>query len=120
VKAPPEFDAGPGFRGAHYRATGVITPERFGRWVHLAVVYDRDAGAVTHYIDGRPAATEPVQFDTPLRIGSAELGNWNSVPYRTTTPVRNFNGGMDEFLLFSRALTAAEIEQMYAKGRPPL
>jgi hypothetical protein len=33
--------------------------------------------------------------------------------------VRNFTGGMDEFMLFSRALTGAEVERLYAQGRPP-
>jgi hypothetical protein len=120
IKAPPEFDGGPYLRGASYKATEVFTPERFGRWVHLAVVYDRDAGVVTHYVDGKPAAEQSIAFETPLRVGDAELGNWNVAGYRNKTPVRNFNGCMDEFLLFGRALGGPEIERLYAQGRPPL
>jgi len=33
--------------------------------------------------------------------------------------VRFFSGGMDEFLLFARALSEAEIERLHAQGRPP-
>src|SRR5262249_22346436 len=54
-------------RGAHYHAHDAITPARFGRWVHLAVVYDRDNAQVTHYLDGQLAAQEATQFDIPLR-----------------------------------------------------
>jgi hypothetical protein len=120
VKAPPELEGGPHMRGAQYRAYGVITPERLGRWVHLAAVYDPAAGNVTHYVDGRPVAELPIELDVPLRLGDCELGNWNAGGFRNKHPVRNFTGGMDEFLLFSRALTGPEVERLYAQGRPPL
>src|SRR5262249_51039678 len=119
VKAPPDLDGGPYQRGAHYRAVGALTPERFGRWVHLAVVYDPVAETVTHYVDGKPAAEQPILFDTPLRIGDAELGNWNVARYRNKTPVRNFNGCIDEVMLFNRPLSADEVSRLYTQGRPP-
>jgi hypothetical protein len=106
-------------RGAHYDAPGLITPDLFGRWTHLAVVYDRADGQVTHYVDGRLAWQAAILFDTPLRLGAAELGNWNMAAHRNKSPIRNFNGCVDEFLLFSRALAAQEIEQLAAQGRPP-
>jgi len=117
VQGPPEFQT-PNLRGAHYHAHDVITPERFGRWVHLAVVYDRDAGRVMQYIDGRQVTSEATWFDVPLRIGNAEIGNWNVAGYRNKTPVRNFNGCIDEFLLFSRALAPEEVARLYTTGRP--
>jgi ferric-dicitrate binding protein FerR (iron transport regulator) len=119
VKAPPELDGGPYQRGAHYRAMGVLTPERLGRWVHLAVVYDPAAGTVTHYVDGKSAAEHPILFDIPLRIEDAELGNWNVAKYRNRTPVRNFNGCIDEFMLFNRPLSGDEVSRLYTQGRPP-
>ncbi|MCI0464060.1 MAG: hypothetical protein L0Z62_44565 [Gemmataceae bacterium] len=106
-------------RGAHYHALEAITPERCGHWLHLAVVYDRNAGQVTHYIDGQPVAQVPTQFDIPLRVGDAELGNWNLASHRNNTPIRHFTGCMDEFLFYSRALTDEEVAQRYAEGRPP-
>jgi hypothetical protein len=118
VQRPPEFQMPPNLRGAHYHAPGVITPERFGRWIHLAVVYDGETGRVTHYVDGQTASTDSIWFDGPLKIGNAELGNWNVAGYRNKSPVRNFNGCMDEFLLFSRPLTSEEVARLYAVGRP--
>jgi ferric-dicitrate binding protein FerR (iron transport regulator) len=106
-------------RGAHYHAPGAVTPDRFGQWLHLAVVYDRDAGRVRHYVDGRQASDEPTQFDIPLRIGDAEIGNWNVAAHRNKTVVRYLNGCMDEVMLFTRALSGDELARLYAQGRPP-
>ena len=52
----------------------------------------------------------PVLFDIPLRVGDAEIGNWNIATHRNNNPVRNLNGCMDEFLLFSRALGGPEVD----------
>lgn len=105
--------------GFHYLTPEVLTADRLGRWVQLAVVYDRDAGRVTHYLDGRPVHAQPLAFDIPLRLGDAQLGNWNIASYRNRSPVRYFTGCMDEFLLFARALGADEVERLYRQGRPP-
>src|SRR5262249_2257437 len=104
---------------AHYHAREVLTPDRFGQWFHLAVVYDRDAGQVTHSLDGRPAAQVPVKFDVPLRLGDVQLGNWNLATHRNPSPIRFLSGCMDEFLLFTRALDEKEVERLYQAGRPP-
>ena len=106
-------------RGAHYHAPAAITPDQFGRWLHLAVVYDREQGLVTHWVNGQKASEVPVQFDILLRIGDAELGNWNVAKHRNSTPVRYFSGCIDEFMIFSRALSDKEIERLYVEGRPP-
>jgi hypothetical protein len=106
-------------RGAHYHAPDALTPQRYGQWLHLAVVYDRDGGRVTHYLDGQPLVELPLEFDIPLTIGRAELGNWNMAAHRNPTPIRFLTGCMDEFLLFSRALSGQEIERLYTQGRPP-
>jgi hypothetical protein len=103
----------------HYLTDPVVTPDRFGQWLHLGVVYDREAGFVSHYLDGRLVHQERIMLDVPLRLGNTELGNWN-VASRRDNPIRNFVGCMDEFLLFSRGLNAQEIWQLYEQGRPPL
>jgi hypothetical protein len=108
-----------GIRNAHYHAPGLFTPERLGHWLHLAVVYDRNGGRVTQYVDGRAVMREPVLVDLPLHIGNVEIGNWNVAPNRTKQPIRYFTGCMDEFMLFSRALNEQEIERSYHQGRPP-
>lgn len=106
-------------RGFSYHAIGALTPDRFGQWLHLAVTYDQHAGQVTHYLDGKAVSHVPTQFDIPLRIGDAELGNWNIATHRNNHPVRFLNGCMDEFLMFSRALSEVEVARLYSQGRPP-
>jgi hypothetical protein len=104
----------------HYLTPEVFTPDRVGDWVHLAVVYDGAEGLITHYMDGRLVTEEVAKFETKLRFGDAELGNWNTGK-RTNerSPVRYFNGCIDEFLLFSRPLGAVEVEKLSTQGRPP-
>lgn len=108
-----------GMPNAHYHAPGVLTRDRLGQWLHLAVVYDRDGHRVTHYVDGRAVAQQPTPFDVPLRIGNAELGNWNTDVSRSRQPIRYLSGCMDEFMLFGRALGGPEIATLYQQGRPP-
>jgi hypothetical protein len=105
-------------QNAHYHAIGALPPSRWGQWVHLGVVYER-GGSVTQYVDGRAVSREPVLFDAPLRLGNAEIGNWAVGSHRSHQPIRNFNGGIDEFMLFSRSLSEQEIEQLYDQGLPP-
>jgi hypothetical protein len=112
VKAPAKT------RNPHYHAPNVLTLERLGRWLHLAVVYDREGGRVTQYVDGRPVAEESIIVDIPLRIGNAEIGNWNVGSGRASQPIRYFSGCMDEFMLFGAALSTQEVQQLYSEGRP--
>jgi hypothetical protein len=107
-----------GVANAHYRAKGVFTPDRLGQWTFLTVVFDQAAGRVTHYLDGQPVSRETVTVDQPLRVGTAELGNWSS-DSGSKDPIRYLNGCMDEFVMFSRALGDDEVERLCAQGRLP-
>ncbi len=101
-----------------YDAPAVFAPGRFGRWVHLCTVYDREARQVVHYVDGLPVRRLPLRFDSRLQIWNAELGNWGVPVQGTIYEIRNLNGRMDEFALFGQALGAAEIAELYAAGAP--
>jgi hypothetical protein len=103
----------------HYYTPKVFTSERLGRWTHLAVVYDRNHDRVAHYLDGEAVAELPLQLDIGLRLGDAEIGNWNVGPRRHFQPIRYFSGCIDEFVLFSRALSGDEVRRLYDQGRPP-
>lgn len=105
-------------QGRDYGTPLVFTPERFGRWTHLAVTVDSDARKVTHFVDGKPFKSEPMKSTAPLIIGRADLGNWTVGSHSTIYPVRNFSGRMDEFALFSRALNEDEIRKLYIDGAP--
>ena len=109
-----------GLSGAGDFDTGVIfTPERFGQWVHLAVVIDRTGHSVVHYIDGQLMSTRPLKIEVPLGFGRAEVGNWNPSTRHDRTAIRSFNGRMDEMLVFRRALNAEEVRGLARNGPTP-
>ncbi|XZE51515.1 LamG-like jellyroll fold domain-containing protein [Planctomycetaceae bacterium SH139] len=94
-----------------------------GRWIMLAVTYDVDQARVTHYLNGRPISSESIpenQIVDSIRIGPASICNWSEPMYRTDPQfvLRNLNGSMDEFALYSDALSAGEILQLYRDGSP--
>ncbi len=86
-----------------------FTPERFGRWMHLAVVFDPDAKEVRHYANGALLARLPLKDASPLKLGIAELGNWNDQRKTGGVAIRHLSGAMDEFALWDRVLGDAEI-----------
>lgn len=96
--------------------------ENLGMWQHLAVVIDGRSQQVVHYVNGSPVSRQALRIGPPFRVGSAELGNWNarSGPHPEPSLIRNLSGSLDEFELFSRALSDAEIRALYLKGKPEL
>ena len=48
----------------------VITLDKFGTWIHLAVVLDGKNHHVTHYLNGSPVARKDLRMDPPFRLGS--------------------------------------------------
>jgi hypothetical protein len=103
---------------AHYHAPNVFTADRLKHWTHLATVYDAKLGNVTHYVNGQPAEPVEIAVKVPLRVGTAEIGNWNSSA-GAKQPIRYFTGCIDEFALFSRPWSGPEIEKFFAQSRPP-
>jgi hypothetical protein len=97
----------------------VLTLDKFGMWVHLAVVLDGN-GRVVHYVNGAEVSEKALQVSPPFRIGPWELGNWNAKGFPKDDPfmIRNFSGAMDEFCVFSRALNGDEIRALYSAGKP--
>ncbi len=100
----------------------VIVPADLGRWMHLAATVEsgKAGGKITHYLDGRRiGGTSSDRPMPPLRIGEAEIGNWQPGGLTSnSTPIRSLNGRIDDFMILSRALSASEIEAIYQAGVP--
>jgi ferric-dicitrate binding protein FerR (iron transport regulator) len=105
-----------------FTSPAVVGFDQFGRWMHLAVVVDGKRKQVTHYLNGVAVSHDVLKLRPPFRIGDAELGNWNPGRFSGTTPyfIRHFSGVMDEFMLFSRALSDEEISRLYSEGNPQI
>ncbi len=87
-----------------------VLPER-GRWVHLATVYDANAGTVRFYLNGKFDKQTQQAVAHPAKLGPAQIGNWN----RTD---RKLSGRIDELLLLGRAMEDDEIRDLYLAGCP--
>ena len=85
-----------------------------GRWVHLAVVMDTGTLESHLYVDGRLAEQGALSDAEPIRIGAAQIGNWNNVAGLVTGHrERGFVGRIDELAVLKRAVSAKEIEAMH-------
>lgn len=101
-----------------YRSEPMLRREQFGTWLHLAVVWDAREGQYRQYLDGRRISEGSVmKHEDPqtayLHTGQLELGNWTPKVGQPREPIRNFSGLIDEFAMFSRALSDQEILELY-------
>ncbi len=101
----------------------IWTPEKSGQWMHLATVYDGKTFTVTHYVNGKAVSIDQIKKGLRadyVKIGSASIGNWSQPRYKNSPEfaVRNLNGTIDEFILFSTPLSAGEISELYESGKP--
>lgn len=94
-----------------FESPQVVTPNDFGRWMHLATVIDGEHHEMRHFVNGKEVARAPLKRRVPVRMGLTNLGNFDAVT-ADRGAVRNFNGRIDEFALFTRALTTEEIAAM--------
>lgn len=92
------------------RSPRIVTEQDFGRWIELATVVDCSQGVMKHFVNGKRVASAPMQRRPAIQLGLANLGNFDpSAPEFETGIVRSFNGRIEEFALFARALEDHEI-----------
>ena len=93
------------------------TPLANNQWYYVAATLDGNTGNMSIYINGvlaaetntviRPFGALIPAEDPEIGIGNAGTTCWDYVP---------FNGDLDEISLYSRALSASEIQAIYQKG----
>ena len=85
-----------------------------GRWQLLTSVIDRRAKQVRHYLNGKIVDRRGVEANLPpLTIGQATIGGWLSEQEN----LRVLEGTIDELLIWSRALSDAEVQGLYEISR---
>ena len=103
-----------------------------GQWHHLAFVYDETSSKLTYYFDGNAlSGLDPSLTDVknganprgPMKLtdadggsGSLVIGGWNKhagLNGPGDSWIQGFNGGMDQFRLYSKALAASEVLALY-------
>ena len=101
-----------------YVSSRIVDTNRYGRWMHVATVYDSINQIVKHFVNGVLVSDHDLVAVQPLTFGNAEIGNWIVPRQDGNQPIRNFNGRMDELALYKVALTDKEIRQLYTAGKP--
>ncbi|MBI1344329.1 MAG: hypothetical protein GC171_15520 [Terrimonas sp.] len=97
------------------------------QWHHMAFVYDANTSKLATYVDGAAltglsaAATQQGGLTGPLNfnvssVSGLVLGGWNKsvgLAGPTDSWVRSFKGSLDQFRLYNKALSAAEVLALY-------
>lgn len=123
VKKRDKWDVSKGEKDKHvYYSPSFWNNSLSGQWLMIATTYDIDARLVKHYVNGKQLSVETIPDEYVVEnvvIGNASLCNWG-LPERDEPrfAVRNLNGSMDEFAMFSAALSETEIREIYKRGRP--
>jgi hypothetical protein len=98
--------------------TGVYSQEfiqRAGLWYHFAVTYDMNN--VCFYVNGKLFKSEPYVGYSNIRATEIILGA-QKLNGRYVLPEGDFDGIVDELMIFNRCLGAAEIQKIYEIGSP--
>lgn len=99
-----------------------------GQWHHWAMAYDQTTSKMTYYFDGQPVTNAPASA-TDVKNGSAPrgaldlhgannliIGGMNkhaNVAGPTDDWISSFQGDIDQFRMYNKALTAAEVMELY-------
>jgi hypothetical protein len=99
-------------------------------WHHLAFVYDETTSKMSYFVDGQqltglPSALTdfldsgvphgPISLD-PNSVSRFVLGGWNKhvgLAGPTDDWIQSWLGGLDQFRLYNKALSATEIQTLY-------
>lgn len=82
-----------------------------GRWIHLTAVFDDDAGSFSLYQDG--TVVDRMTMPIPILTGDSTLymGTW-------TMSGRFLSADLDDFAIWSRALTSGEVAALSQQSPP--
>lgn len=120
IYRPDEVTRGGDWNQIYY-SKPVFSADSLGRWHHIAVSYDNQSGQVIQYFDGAEVSREVSKLHRagrPISYGPCELGNWGLPTQGHPFPIRNLNGAIDEFAIYSAVLTGAEIQSIFENGNP--
>ncbi len=98
---------------ANLRYTDGRFDPRSGRWHQVTAVYDRGTATIGIYTDGVPDDVEHV-FGIPPAHGPLTVG----AGLDDYSPTDTFLGAIADLRLYSRALSPAEVWQLYKAERP--
>jgi hypothetical protein len=95
------------YDGATFQQMTVAGTPTTGTWAHFACTYDNTTKALKIYKDGTSIGTSTVSNSPVANTGSLGVG-WN-----VYGGAGSFTGLLDDARLYSRALTASDITELY-------
>lgn len=102
----PRFSITAAGGGAEQRVDSSAGQLPTDQWVHLAVT--RSGDTATMYVDGEPVGSNPDLTLSPADLGDTDQ-NWLG---RSQYPDPLLNGAVDEFQIYDRGLSRAEVESL--------
>lgn len=93
-----------------------------GVWQHIALTYDKPSGLAAFYINSIVVTQVNLGSFTPQTSYRNLLLGARTTFGSVSNPDTMFSGGMDEFSVYNRALSAEEIQAIYTEendGAPP-
>ena len=99
-------------------------PNVFGKWTHLAITYDSSNSRIKIYSDGVVQLNNIIQSGNYKGFAMEDAGGMSigamqfmTVPSLTAGGpqpwAKNFNGLIDQFRIYNKALTDAEIQALF-------
>lgn len=85
-----------------------------GVWQHVALTYDKTSGVASIYLNGTMVARASLGVFTPLTSFPNLLLGAKTTYNSEMNPGNLYLGRLDEFGIYNRALSAAEIQAIYA------
>lgn len=83
------------------------------QWHHLAFAYDETTSAMKFYKDGALFSTQSWAGHGPIRMAPANQVSGFYLGGKTTDWGKPFNGGLDQFRLYNKALSDAEVNGLF-------
>ena len=83
-----------------------------GKWLHIAVTYDKDSGGNLYY-NGNSVDTDPGSGSICSNSDNLTIGRFSSGEY----PPYYFDGTIDEVRIYNRALSQEEIKAHYERRK---
>jgi hypothetical protein len=93
-----------------------------GNWHHMVYSYNEATAKMSYYFDGQEVTgLTGTQTNGPANVEFSEitnvvLGGWNKhagIAGPTDDWIRTYNGNLDQFRLYNKALTASEVQALF-------
>ena len=85
-------------------------------WQHVAVTYDTNSGIAALYVNGAVVISQSFGSFTPQTSYTNLVIGARTYLGSELAPISVFSGGMDEWTIYSRALSQCEIQAIYNSG----